>query len=84
MLLSAFMLFIPVANEKYDKFVGLARVLKEVRVGFILTGVGLTFSLLISLVLFYTFRFTLTSSTLFQVHCNNFSVDGTWVQKCRQ
>jgi hypothetical protein len=48
MLLSLFMLSIPVAYEKYDKFVRLARALKEVRVSFILTGVGLTFSLLIA------------------------------------
>ena len=48
MLLSAFMLLIPVAYEKYDKFVRLARALKEIRVGFILTGAGVTFSLLIA------------------------------------
>jgi hypothetical protein len=46
------MLLIPVAYEKYDKFVRLARALKEVRVGFILTGTGVTFSLLIACVLF--------------------------------
>lgn len=50
MLLSAFMLLIPVAYEKYDKFVRLARALKEIRVGFILTGAGVTFSLLIAFV----------------------------------
>jgi hypothetical protein len=48
MFLSAFMLFIPVVYEKYDKFVRLARALKEVRVGFILTGTGTVFSLLIA------------------------------------
>jgi hypothetical protein len=48
MLLSAFMLFVPVAYEKYDKFIRLARALKEVRVGFILTGTGVTLSLLIA------------------------------------
>ncbi|KAF9533727.1 hypothetical protein CPB83DRAFT_844444 [Crepidotus variabilis] len=49
-LLSAFMLFVPVAYEKHDKFVRLASALKEVRVGFILTGTGITFSLLISFI----------------------------------
>lgn len=44
------MLMVPVIYEKYDKFVRLARALKEVRVGFILTGVGTTASLLISCV----------------------------------
>ena len=50
MLLSAFMLFIPVAYERYYKLVRLARALKEVRVGFILTGTGVLFSLLIAYV----------------------------------
>ncbi|KAF9048486.1 hypothetical protein BJ165DRAFT_1414320 [Panaeolus papilionaceus] len=50
MFLSAFMLFVPVLYEKYDKFIQLARTLKEVRVGFILTGTGVTFSLLISFI----------------------------------
>jgi len=50
MLLSAFMLSIPVVCEKHDKFVGLARALKEVRISFILTGTGLTFSLLIAFI----------------------------------
>ncbi|KIK96567.1 hypothetical protein PAXRUDRAFT_825798 [Paxillus rubicundulus Ve08.2h10] len=48
--LSLFMMFVPVAYEKYDKFVRLARALKEVRVGFILTGMGCAFSLLIAFV----------------------------------
>ncbi|PPQ63916.1 hypothetical protein CVT24_010314 [Panaeolus cyanescens] len=50
MFLSAFMLFVPVLYERYDKFIQLARTLKEVRVGFILTGTGVTFSLLISFI----------------------------------
>lgn len=69
------MLFIPVACEKYDKFVSLARALKEVRVGFILTGAGLTFSLLIASVVFYILKFVLKFIPLFQVYCNNFSMD---------
>ncbi|KAJ8509563.1 hypothetical protein ONZ45_g8290 [Pleurotus djamor] len=50
MFLSAFMVLVPVIYEKYDKFVRLARALKEVRVGFILTGTGNIFSLLIAFV----------------------------------
>jgi hypothetical protein len=65
MLLSAFMLSIPVAYEKHDKFVRLARALKEVRVSFILTGVGLTFSLLIALVGFYALQFILKFDPLY-------------------
>lgn len=42
------MLLVPVAYEKYDEFIRLARALKEVRVGFILTGTGVTLSLLIA------------------------------------
>ncbi|KZP27419.1 hypothetical protein FIBSPDRAFT_731027 [Athelia psychrophila] len=49
-ILSSFMLFVPVVYEKWDKFVRLARAMKEVRVGFILTGSGATFSLLVSFI----------------------------------
>jgi hypothetical protein len=56
MFLSAFMLLIPVVYEKYDKFVRLARALKEVRIGFILTGMGASFSLFIASVVFLHFR----------------------------
>jgi len=80
MFLSAFMLFVPVAYERYDKFVRLARALKEVRVGFILTGVGLTFSLLIASVVFYTFQvypenYSFVSGSLLQFqHGHNLAV----------
>lgn len=40
----------PVIYEKYDKFARLARALKEVRVSFILAGLGTTVSLLIAYV----------------------------------
>lgn len=63
MLFSAFMLAVPVAYEKYDKFVRLARGLKEVRVGFILTGTGTTASLLIA--------FIVTISAWTQAGCKN-------------
>ncbi|KAF5370461.1 hypothetical protein D9615_009776 [Tricholomella constricta] len=63
MFLSAFMLLIPVLYEKYDKFVRLARALKEVRVGFILTGTGTTASLLIA--------FIVTISAWTQPGCKN-------------
>lgn len=45
---SLFMLLVPVIYEKYDKGARLARALKEVRVSFILAGIGVTISLLIS------------------------------------
>lgn len=50
MCFSAFMLVIPVLYEKYDKFVRIARALKEVRVSFILTGTGAITSLLIAFI----------------------------------
>ncbi|KAL0571387.1 hypothetical protein V5O48_010575 [Marasmius crinis-equi] len=62
-LLSSFMMAIPVVYEKYDKFVRLARALKEVRVGFILTGTGTTASLLIA--------FIVTISAWTQPGCKN-------------
>lgn len=46
--LSAFMLTVPVLYEKYDKLARTARALKEERIAFIFTGVGVTFSLLIA------------------------------------
>lgn len=78
--LSLFMLMVPVVYEKYDKFVRLARALKEVRVGFILTGTGVTASLLISyvnklldvsLILYYAHRFIVTISAWTQPGCKN-------------
>lgn len=48
MFLSSFMLFVPVVHEKYDKLTRVARALREVRVGFILTSTGVTASLLIA------------------------------------
>ncbi|KAF8633214.1 hypothetical protein AX15_001450 [Amanita polypyramis BW_CC] len=48
--LSALMLMVPVVYEKYNKMVRAARALKEVRVAFIFTGVGASFSLLISFI----------------------------------
>ncbi|KAH8826420.1 hypothetical protein DL96DRAFT_1499391 [Flagelloscypha sp. PMI_526] len=61
--LSAFMLLIPVLYDKYDKFVNLAQALKEVRVSFILTGIGTTFSLLIA--------FIVTISAFTQAGCKD-------------
>jgi len=63
MFLSAFMVLTPVLYEKYDKFVRLARALKEVRVAFILTGTGTTFSILIA--------FIVTISAWTQPGCKN-------------
>ncbi|KAF9267690.1 hypothetical protein L218DRAFT_641171 [Marasmius fiardii PR-910] len=62
-LLSSFMMAIPVVYEKYDKLVRLARALKEVRVGFILTGIGTVASLLIA--------FIVTISAWTQPGCKN-------------
>lgn len=47
MFTALFMLLVPVIYEKYDKLIRLARALKEVRVGFILAGAGLTLTFLI-------------------------------------
>jgi len=63
MFLSAFMVLTPVLYEKYDKFVRLARALKEVRVAFILTGIGTTFSILLA--------FIVTISAWTQPGCKN-------------
>ncbi|KAJ4479928.1 hypothetical protein J3R30DRAFT_2556577 [Lentinula aciculospora] len=63
MLLSAFMLVIPVLYEKYDKFVRIARALKEIRVSFILTGTGSIASLLIA--------FVVTISAWTEAGCKN-------------
>ncbi|KAG8213158.1 hypothetical protein J3R82DRAFT_11566 [Butyriboletus roseoflavus] len=65
--LSSFLLFVPVVYEKYDKFGRLARALQEVRVGFILTGTGCTFSLLIA--------FVTTISAWTEAGCKNASND---------
>ncbi|KAF7978838.1 hypothetical protein HWV62_44639 [Athelia sp. TMB] len=62
-VLSTFMLFVPVIYEKYDKLVRLARAMQEVRVGFILAGSGATFSLLIS--------FIVTISAWTEAGCKN-------------
>ena len=51
-VLSLFMLLIPVIYEKYDRFNRLARALKEVRVNFILSGTATAVSLLIAYVFF--------------------------------
>ncbi|KAJ7178868.1 hypothetical protein C8R43DRAFT_473642 [Mycena crocata] len=65
--LPLFMLLVPVAYEKYDKVIRLARALKEVRVGFILTGTGSAFSLLIA--------FATTISAFTQPGCKDASKD---------
>ncbi|KAJ7844421.1 hypothetical protein B0H14DRAFT_2776896 [Mycena olivaceomarginata] len=65
--LPLFMLLVPVAYEKYDKVIRLARALKEVRVGFILTGAGTAFSLLIA--------FATTISAFSEKGCKDASKD---------
>jgi hypothetical protein len=49
-LLSLFLLLVPVLYEKYDKFIKLARALKEIRVAFILAGTGAITNFLIAYV----------------------------------
>ncbi|KAG6369401.1 hypothetical protein JVT61DRAFT_14933 [Boletus reticuloceps] len=66
-LLSSFLMFVPVVYEKYDKFGYIARALQEVRVGFILTGTGVTLSLLIA--------FVTTISAWTEAGCKNASND---------
>lgn len=51
-LLSSFMLLVPVAYEKYNRLIRLAHAVREVRVSFIMTGTGVTFSLLIAYVFY--------------------------------
>ncbi|KAG9315137.1 hypothetical protein JVU11DRAFT_4260 [Chiua virens] len=65
--LSVFLMFVPVVYDKYDKFARLARALQEMRVGFILTGTGCTFSLLIA--------FITTISAWTEAGCKNASND---------
>lgn len=79
-LLSAFMLFVPVAYEKHDKFVRLASALKEVRVGFILTGTGITFSLLISYALLGLFPLAPVDFDIVQLHCHHLCLHTTRMQ----
>ncbi|TFY75578.1 hypothetical protein EWM64_g8434 [Hericium alpestre] len=62
-LLALFMMLVPVIYEKYDKLTRLARLLKEMRVSFILLGVGVTFSLLLA--------FITTISAWTQAGCKN-------------
>ncbi|GJE85605.1 MARVEL domain-containing protein [Phanerochaete sordida] len=50
MFYSLFLLLVPVIYEKYDKGARLARALKELRVGFILTTTGVVVSLLIAFI----------------------------------
>lgn len=63
------MLLTPVIYEKYDKGARLARALKELRVGFILAGTGVSVSLLIAYVAFvYLYRY------LFLIYCEDSSL----------
>jgi biotin transporter BioY len=78
MFLSSFMLFVPVVHEKYDKFARLARAFREVRVGFILTCIGVTFSLLIAWVL-QAFRYIFTVTHPTQVYHHHLCMDTAWL-----
>jgi hypothetical protein len=52
-VMSSFMLAVPVLYEKYDRFSTLARAMKELRVAFILCGTSTGVALLIACVHFY-------------------------------
>lgn len=75
--LSAFMMFVPVVYDKYDKLATLAIALKEIRVAFILTGVGSTFSLLIAFVISATIsRLSIADLMATQIRDNHLRMDG--------
>jgi len=57
------MILVPVISEKYDKLNRLARAMKEVRVGFILAGTGVSLSLLLA--------FIVTISAWSEAGCKN-------------
>ena len=50
LVMSSFMLAVPVMYEKYDKLTRLARAMKELRVAFVLTGASTGIALLIACV----------------------------------
>jgi len=52
LLLSSFLLAVPVIYDKYDKLHGIARALRELRVGFIVNGAGAILTFLAA----YVFR----------------------------
>ncbi|KAI5119007.1 hypothetical protein M0805_004417 [Coniferiporia weirii] len=63
MLLSLFMMLVPVIDVKYGKLTRLARALSEIRVGFILAGTGTGFNLLLA--------FIVTISAWTEAGCKN-------------
>ncbi|KAF8920158.1 hypothetical protein CPB85DRAFT_1372914 [Mucidula mucida] len=65
--LASFMLAVPVIYERYDKLARLARMMKELRVGFILTGTSNVLSLLIA--------FIVTISAWTEAGCKDASKD---------
>lgn len=81
------MLLVPVAYEKYDKFVRLSRTLKEARVRSILTGTGFAFSLLIAYVVSFLFLWGVSDHEfvflLPQFRCDDFGVDTARMQGCK-
>jgi len=67
LLLSSFLLAVPVIYDKYDKFHKVARALRELRVGFIVNGAGAILNLLIA--------FSTTVSAWTQAGCKDASQD---------
>lgn len=62
-LLSAFLVTIPVVYDKYDKAIRVARALREDRVQFILTGTGLATVPLVACVLVLYLRACVVSNS---------------------
>ena len=79
---SLFMLLTPVIYEKYDKGARLARALKEVRVGFILSTLGLSVSLLISCVSHMSYSIC-QRLILLQIHHHDLGIHSSWMQGSR-
>lgn len=69
------MLTVPVLYEKYDKFIRLARALKELRVSFILTGAGTGVSLLIACVSYHIIPLPPIECDAIQIHCYHLGMD---------
>jgi len=65
LLLSSFLLAVPIIYDKYDKFHGVARALRELRVGFIVNGAGAILTLLAA----YVFSLSLRTRTLGGAPC---------------
>ena len=73
MLLALFLLFVPLANEKFDKLTRVARAIREDRASFVLVGTGTTFTFLLAYVV--TSSLNDLTLNLSKVHHNYLSLD---------